>query len=200
MKLKLNMNGIGSYGFNSFGYSKKSNRTTSFWGTENVAVPTQSSFHPTRTSLTEATLYCGADMLASVVGIGGEVHVKYDESTTDENPIVIAWGKDSKGNPYKEKIYLKDVNSNNASPAEMIALNAHLAKTGGRTEANNAGPGALWGPLGCGCDVNTRINYTQFYEDYIAMQKLGNNKSGAALYQHELERFIFFRQQNKQMI
>lgn len=193
----MNINSIGSYGFNSFNYPKKGNNTKPFSVSENAASPTQLASQPTSKGVTEGTLYFGDDILASVGGVGGEVHVKYDESTTDEDPVVIAWGKDSKGNPYEEKIHLNNVDPNNASPAEMIALNAHLAKTGIKPEAGKAGPGALWGPLGCGYDVNTKMNYTQFYKDYIAMQEMGNNKSGAALYQLELERFLFFNQQEK---
>lgn len=141
-------------------------------------------------------LYWGKDILASVGGIGGTVNVKYHEDSTKDDPIVIAWGLDSMGKEYEEVIHLNHVNPKYATPAEMIALNAHLSKSGHK-DSTAAGPGALWSSLGMGHDPNTKMDFEQHYKDYIAMQQLGNNKSGAALYQLELERYLFFYQQKE---
>lgn len=141
-------------------------------------------------------LYWEKDMLASVWGEGGTVNVKYHEDSTEEDPIAIAWGVDSNGKEYRQVIHLNDVDPNHATPAEMIALKSHLAKMG-YEDAADAGPGALWSALGSGYDANTKMDFEKYYKEYIAMQQLANNKTGAALYQYELERFLFFHQQNE---
>lgn len=91
---------------------------------------------------------------------------------------------------------MNDVDPNHATPAEMIALKSHLAKMG-YEDAADAGPGALWSALGSGYDANTKMDFEKYYKEFIAMQQLANNKTGAALYQYELERFLFFNQQNE---
>lgn len=144
----------------------------------------------------DRVLYWGKDIIASVGGIGGAVNIKYHENSTEEDPIVVAWGTDAMGKEYSETIHLNDIDINHATPAEMIALNAHLSKTGHK-DAVAAGPGALWNSLGLGNNANSKMNFEQYYKDYIAMQQLGNNKSGAALYQYELESYLFFCKQNE---
>lgn len=136
-------------------------------------------------------LYHGKDILASVGGVGGTVNVKYHKDSTIDNPIVIAWGTDIQGKEYEEVIHLNDIDIANASPAEMIALNAHLAKIG-QKEVVAGGPGALWNSLGSGNSANFKMNFEQYFKDYIAMQRMANNNAGADLYQYELERYIFF--------
>ena len=39
---------------------------------------------------------------------GQELHLNYDESSTEDNPVIKAWGIDSYGNDYEELIYVKD--------------------------------------------------------------------------------------------
>lgn len=140
-------------------------------------------------------LYMGKDILASVGGIGGTVNVKYHESSTQDDPVVMIWGMDAQGKEYENTVHLNDIDINHATPAEMIALNAHLTKIGDKSVAA-ADPGALWISFGTGNDVNSKMDFGQYFKDYIAMQELGNNKSGAALYQCQLERYIFFTKHN----
>lgn len=141
----------------------------------------------------EGVLYHGKDMLVSVGGKGGTVNAKYDESSTKENPVVVIWGTDSTGKEYKKKVPLNEINPRNASPAEMMALNAHLSKIG---NGDVAGPIALWNSLGA-TNADSKMDFDQYYRDYIAMQRLGGNQSNAELYQLQLERFLFFFQQQR---
>lgn len=141
----------------------------------------------------EGVLYHGKDMLVSVGGKGGTVNAKYDESSTKENPVVVIWGTDSTGKEYKKKVPLNEINPRDASPAEMMALNAHLSKIG---NGDVAGPIALWNSLGA-ANADSKMDFDQYYRDYIAMQRLGGNQSNAELYQFQLERFLFFFQQQK---
>lgn len=140
-------------------------------------------------------LYWGEDILASVGGAGGTVNVKYHDDSTKEDPVVIAWGVDSGGKEYERIIHLNEVNPGCASPAEMIALNAHLYKSGNMDAAEN-GPGALWTAVGEGYDANAKMDFEQYFNNFIAMQQLSNN-SKSVLYQLELERYRFFHQQNE---
>lgn len=188
-----------------FGKTAQSSETKSF--TDSTAVKTdnsQSGDTPydgyircdVHTEEGDSVLYWGKDIIASVGGIGGTVNVKYHEDSTEDDPVVIAWGTDATGKEYSEKIHLNDIDINHATPAEMMALNAYMAKTGHK-DAVAAGPGALWNSLGLGNNANSKMDFEQYYKDYIAMQQLGNNKSGAALYQYELENYLFFCKQNK---
>lgn len=140
-------------------------------------------------------LYHGKDIIASIGGAGGTVNVKYHECSTEEDPVVITWGTDAKGKEYETFIHLNDIDINHATPAEMMALNAHLAKAGYK-DVSAAGPIALWNSLGQGNDVNSKMDFEQYYKGHIAMQQLAD-KSGAALYQYELERYLFFTRQTK---
>ena len=54
------------------------------------------------------------------------LHMKYDDTSTKENPVILAIGRDKQGNNFTSKIYVNNVNPENASPVEMIALSVHL--------------------------------------------------------------------------
>lgn len=152
-------------------------------------------FGDTQKQMVDDECYTGEDRLASHVSISGSAHVKYDESSTEEDPVVYIWGKDSNGKPYESKVHLNDVDSYNATPAEMIALSAHLGKIGQNIPGSNMNTIGL---LACGFDVNTKTNCVKFAETYIEMQKVCHNTSEVNVCQLQLERFIFFYQQNQQ--
>ena len=61
---------------------------------------------------------------------GGDASGKYDESSTDEDPVILVWGQDSKGNKFEKKIHVNDIDPKNASTVEIEALNAHLGEQG----------------------------------------------------------------------
>ena len=108
-----------------------------------------------------------------------------------EDPVVYIWGKDSNGKPYESKVHLNDINPYYATPAEMIALSAHLGKIGENIPGSNMNTIGL---LACGFDVNTKTNCVKFAETYIEMQKVCHNTSEVNICQLQLERFIFFYQ------
>ena len=134
----------------------------------------------------------GDHMLASVGGTGGTINAGYHETSTEEDPVAVIWGTDQNGKEYKRIVHLKDINPNQATPAEMIALNAYLSKKDNKHAEN---PIALW--LSCSTGVNSKTDYEQYYKEYISMQQQSGNASGADLYQLQLERFLFFYRQNK---
>lgn len=139
-------------------------------------------------------LHWSKDMLASVGGSGGTVNAKYHESSTEDDPVAVIWGTDSNGSAYETIVHMNDVDPRHASPGEMIALNAHLSKANNKTDAS---PIALWTSIGS-FGVKTKTDYESYYNDYIAMQKQAGNLSGAALYQLQLEQFLFSYHQASQ--
>lgn len=149
--------------------------------------------HARTSSGQESTLYWGEGILASVGGKGGSVNVKYHESSTAEVPVVQIWGKTQGGENYEAVVSLNEVDPHHASPAEMIALNAHLSR-GGDLKAAKAGPIALWASME-DAFPDTKMDFESYYGEYIAMQAAGGNRSGAHLYQLQLEEFLFANRQ-----
>lgn len=137
-------------------------------------------------------LQWGKDMLACVGGRGGTINAAYHESSTAEDPVAVLWGTDRSGKEYRNIVHLNDIDPGCATPAEMITLNAHLSKLDGRSQGN---PIALWVSKNAG--VNSEMDYEQYYRDYIALQQQSGNRLGADLCQLQLERLLFFHQQNR---
>ncbi len=61
---------------------------------------------------------------------GESVGVYYDESYTEDNPVMLVKGEKSDGTAYEQKVNIKDVKVGNASYVEIIALTTYLAKQG----------------------------------------------------------------------
>ncbi len=61
---------------------------------------------------------------------GLSYHIKYAESSTQENPVVVAIGTDENGMPFEKTIHINDIDPHNATVIELKALEAHL--NGGR--------------------------------------------------------------------
>lgn len=131
-------------------------------------------------------------LVSQVSGGGQELHMKYDESSTDENPVIYAWGKDSSGKAFETKIFVNDIDPHNASPAEMKALHAHLARQEGGA-INNSIP---IDTAMSGYDINQKIDFVQYLEEWHTMQELANNPA-ADLRRLQLEQYLAFRQQNQ---
>ena len=90
---------------------------------------------------------------------GGDASGKYDESSTDEDPVILVWGQDSKGNKFEKKIHVNDIDPKNASTVEIEALNAHLGEQG-----KSLGAGAALAMI-CG----GKLDFTQYFSDYNEM-------------------------------
>ena len=68
-------------------------------------------------------------------GTGLSYCLKYEDDSTDENPVVLAKGVDENGKEFEQRIYINDVDPSNATVVEMRALEAHykVEKQGGFT-------------------------------------------------------------------
>lgn len=69
---------------------------------------------------TDKMLYSGGN------GTGLSFTVKYAESSSKENPVVIAKGVDENRNEFEQTFNLNDIDMTNASTIEMKALEGHL--------------------------------------------------------------------------
>ena len=90
--------------------------------------------------------------------LGRQYALNYAEDSTDENPIVIAKGNDEYGQQFEERIYLNDIDLNNASYLEMAALAAH-------TKTDSCVPTAMTSGHH---DYFQKENYVDDFNKYIA--------------------------------
>ncbi len=121
---------------------------------------------------------------------GQELHMKYDGSSTDEDPVMYVEGKDMHGNTFAGRIHLNDVDAENATPAEMTALRVHLAQQGDKQVKLSSGIPLK--ALSSHQDVNTEMNFKQYYEDWASGLEGAGFKKNADLYINELERYLFY--------
>ena len=109
--LSISSNSAYTYGWQTASYRGQNTQKT-FAGSMNKQLTPPSVIHI-------GELGFGADNL------GRQYALNYAEDSTDENPIVIAIGNDEYGQPFEERIYVNDIDLNNASYLEMAALAAH---------------------------------------------------------------------------
>ena len=116
--------------------------------------------------------------------------MKYDESSTKDDPVMYVEGKDIHGKTFTKRIHLNDVDAENATPAEMTALRVHLARQGDKSVKESSGIPLM--ALGSHQDVNTTMDFKQYYENLAS--NLGNAglKQNARIYMSELERYLFY--------
>ena len=121
---------------------------------------------------------------------GQEIHMKYDESSTEEDPVIRAWGIDSKGNEYEQLIHVNEVDPQNATPVEMKALEEHLFATKDEviTSPGSRGIGSILSSLS-GFDVNEKLNFVQYMNEGAAITM---DKSSAKRY------LLYYRQHKKE--
>ena len=121
---------------------------------------------------------------------GQELHMKYDESSTDDDPVMYVEGKDIQGKTFTQKIHLNHVNAENATPAEMTALRVHLAQQGDKSVKASSGIPLM--ALGSYQDVNTAMDFKQYYENWASNLENAGLKQNAGIYMSELERYLFY--------
>lgn len=120
---------------------------------------------------------------------GQELHMKYDESSTDDDPVMYVEGKDIHGKNFTTKIHLNDVDAQNATPAEMTALRVHLAQQGDKNVKASSGIPLM--ALSSHQDVNTTMDFKQYYENWISNLEHARLQQNAGIYMSELERYLF---------
>lgn len=121
---------------------------------------------------------------------GQELHMKYDESSTDDDPVMFVEGKDARGETFTSKIHLNDVDAKNATLAEMVALRVHLAQQGDKSvKASSKIPLMA---LGSCQDVNTAMDFRQYYEKWASNLENAGFRQNAGIYMSELERYLFY--------
>ena len=125
---------------------------------------------------------------------GQELHLDYDESSTADNPVIKAWGIDSKGEDFERMIHVNEVDPRNASPAEMRALEAHLKKQGDSVIASSGMREWRVGEAMWGFDVNEKLNFIQFLNE--GAQMAIEPEKGAKT-RMDAERFLFYFQKNQ---
>lgn len=121
---------------------------------------------------------------------GQELHMKYDDSSTEEDPVMLVEGKDIQGNDFVKKIHLNDVDPGNATPAEMTALRVHLAQQGDRSVKTSSGIPLK--ALSSRYNVNSSMNFRQYYEGWASNLEHAGFHQNADLYRSELERYLFY--------
>ncbi len=137
-------------------------------------------------------LYPDCLVSMGLFGSGEEVHMKYDASSTDADPVIYAWGKNADGSEYEQKIHVNQIDPQNATALEMIALNAHQGKpTFGDEDNAITTAAAAFG-------IHEKMDYKQFIEDYIDMLLKAMQKSG--LERFDSERYLFEHQHHAKAI
>ena len=148
----------------------------------------------TRTGNHHITLKSGYLYSAGNPESGQELHMKYDESSTEEDPVMLVTGKDMQGNEFTEKIHLNEINPENATPAEMTALSVHLREQGDKNvQTSNSIPLMATGSQ---YDLNTKMDFKQYYNDWISRLENAGIQHNVDIYKCELERYLFYHAQN----
>ena len=122
---------------------------------------------------------------------GQELHLNYDESSTEDNPVIKAWGIDSYGNDYEALIYVNKVNPRNATVAEMKALEAHLKKQGDSVltaRISRLGGGNFIGEALSGFDVHEKIDFIQLLHEVADKAMEPDAAAGTRL---DADRFLY---------
>lgn len=122
---------------------------------------------------------------------GQELHLNYDESSTEDNPVIKAWGFDSNGKEYEELIYVNQVNPRNATIAEMKALEAHLKKQGDSVltaQIPRVGGGNFIGEALGGFDVHEKIDFIQLFNEVADRAMEAEDALGLRL---DADRFLY---------
>jgi hypothetical protein len=134
------------------------------------------------------------------VQTGQSIGIYYDDTSTESNPVMLARIIEADGSVNELKIAVNEVEPNNASYVEMVALSAHLAKEGktdGQTSifATMVFEGALE-------DTDTEDIYAKY--DFISGMKVFLNnqlKYGQmASYLRNLKEFSLYCNWNKRNI
>ena len=178
----MSVSGIGTAGYPVAGYGAK--RTQQNIGRKDFAeqINNVTGAKP-HTSIvymkTDDMLYSGGN------GTGLSFYIKYAESSTEDDPTVIAKGVDENGNEFEKTIHINQINPKSATVVEMRALEAHtgIKKLGGFTSL----------PLETGAmGLNDRMDFMDMFQKQISDMKLLSQKKAAAYYQYSMQAYWDF--------
>lgn len=121
---------------------------------------------------------------------GQELYMNYDESSTEEEPVMLAEGIDMQGNPFKRKIYLNQIDINNASIVEMTALDVHLREQGDTNSSSRVN--IPLDTLSSRIDLNQKMDFQNYYSSESRKFQGAGFKEEADFYKGLVERYLFF--------
>lgn len=122
---------------------------------------------------------------------GQELYMNYDESSTEEDPVILAEGIDINGNSFQEKIHLNEIDVSNASIVEMTALNLHLGKKGDSVIKSHYS--FALETLSSQYNLTSKMNFEQYFHSYSGKLQTAGYRQEAKVYKNELERYLFFQ-------
>ena len=123
---------------------------------------------------------------------GQELHMKYDGTSTREDPVMYVEGRDLSGKSFRGRIRLNEIDMDHASLTEIMALRTHLAGQGDSTVrgCGNLSLMALAGQQ----DVNRKMDFAAWFGELISVSRQEGNLQSAEQYMAELKRYLLFLQ------
>ena len=133
---------------------------------------------------TDDMLYSGGN------GTGLSYYIKYADSSTAEDPTVIAKGTDENGNEFEQTIHINDIDPRNATIVEMHVLEKY---TGAEKRYGFTSLPLSAGEMG----LNERRNFINMFEDSINGLTLMKAKKAAAYYKQSVQVYMDFANHGK---
>lgn len=132
---------------------------------------------------TDDMLYSGGN------GTGLSFYIKYAESSTKENPTVVAKGVDENGEEFEQTIHINDINPTNATLVEMRALEAYLGveKYAGFDSLPKVPFGA--GQMG----LHDRADFMTMFRKQISDMTLLRQQKAAEYYRYSMQAYEDFK-------
>ncbi len=92
---------------------------------------------------------------------GQQLFMNYADNSTDEDPVMRAWGTNSEGEAFETLIHINSVNPNYATPAEMQALKLYLHHQGVLPHGVDVGMGSVMFLMN-EYDANEKVDFMQY--------------------------------------
>lgn len=179
-------------GFQNTNYGTRTNR--SYQSCNSTKSNTQMSGRSSQASFSKQAdahlklgyLYYKVDLVS-----GQELYMNYDESSTEDDPVMLAEGIDIHGNTFQTKIHLNEIDVNHASLVEMTALNVHLGKQGDQAVKDHFS--FPLETLSNRCNLTEKMDFEQYFSDITSKFQTAGISEKVNLYKNELERYLFFQ-------
>lgn len=140
-----------------------------------------------KSAVTGHTVYMKTDdvFYSGGNGTGLSYYLKYAESSTEEDPAVIAKGVDENGNEFEQLIHINDIDLRNATILEMRALEEYIGAE------RRYGFTSL--PLSAGnMGLHERRNFINMFEDSINDLTMLRAKKAVAYYKQSVQLYLDF--------